>query len=471
MTNGQLPAGRRPPDELIRVQETLALAAWTPWRPIGRFGVGACYVVLRRRPSPGRGTPRRRRLGGRGLRRGDRRHERRQPGGVRGRDAGPAGGPAARGGRARRSRRFPTCCSSTPPAVTIRAAPASRSSSAPCSTLPTVGLTDRPLLVPRRRAGGRARRGVAARDRRRAGRLPAADEAGARPICVHAAWRTMPETALEIVLSVTGQMRTPEPMRAARSAARPRGTRPPRPEPASGHGRRRCDNDPPVAAPYVHLHVHSEYSILDGACRIPELAARAAELEMPAVALTDHGSLAGAVELYREAGKQGVKPIVGCEVYLADDRRAQAKGYAHLTLLAESNEGYANLIKLSSLGYLEGYYYKPRVDWELLERHAQGPRLPLRLPLRPRLARARGEPARRRRRRPRPARPDLRARLDLRRDPERRPRRAGAHQPAAREARRRRPACRSSRPATSTTSGTTTRAPTRRCSASSRATR
>jgi DNA polymerase III subunit alpha len=127
-----------------------------------------------------------------------------------------------------------------------------------------------------------------------------------------------------------------------------------------------------VAAPYVHLHVHSEYSILDGACRIPELAARAAELEMPAVALTDHGSLAGVVELYREAGKQGVKPIVGCEVYLADDRRAQAKGYAHLTLLAESYEGYANLIKLSSLGYLEGYYYKPRVDWELLERHAKG---------------------------------------------------------------------------------------------------
>jgi DNA polymerase-3 subunit alpha len=128
----------------------------------------------------------------------------------------------------------------------------------------------------------------------------------------------------------------------------------------------------PVAAPYVHLHVHSEYSILDGACRIPELAARAAELEMPAVALTDHGSLAGAVELYREARGQGVKPIVGCEVYLADDRRTQAKGYAHLTLLAETNEGYSNLIKLSSLGYLEGYYYKPRVDWELLERHAGG---------------------------------------------------------------------------------------------------
>jgi DNA polymerase-3 subunit alpha len=129
---------------------------------------------------------------------------------------------------------------------------------------------------------------------------------------------------------------------------------------------------PVPEAAFVHLHVHSEYSILDGACRIPALAARAAELGMPAVTLTDHGSLAGAVELQREARKQGIKPIVGCEVYVTDDRRRQEKGYAHLTVLAETNEGYANLIKLSSLGYLEGYYYKPRVDWELLERHANG---------------------------------------------------------------------------------------------------
>lgn len=127
-----------------------------------------------------------------------------------------------------------------------------------------------------------------------------------------------------------------------------------------------------MPSPFVHLHVHSEYSILDGACRIPGLVARAAELEMPAVALTDHGSLAGAVELYRTAAKAGVKPLIGCEVYLADDRKTQTKGYAHLTLLAESNEGYANLIKLSSLGYLEGYYYKPRVDWGLLEAHGKG---------------------------------------------------------------------------------------------------
>ncbi|HZO49885.1 MAG TPA: DNA polymerase III subunit alpha [Gaiellaceae bacterium] len=127
-----------------------------------------------------------------------------------------------------------------------------------------------------------------------------------------------------------------------------------------------------MSAPFVHLHVHSEYSILDGACRIPALAKKAARLEMPAVSLTDHGSLAGAIDLYREARAQGVKPILGCEVYLVDDRTRQQKGTAHLTLLAETNEGYGNLIKLCSLGYLEGYYYRPRVDWELLERHAKG---------------------------------------------------------------------------------------------------
>jgi DNA polymerase-3 subunit alpha len=125
-------------------------------------------------------------------------------------------------------------------------------------------------------------------------------------------------------------------------------------------------------APFVHLHVHSEYSILDGACRIPALAARAAEFEMPAVGLTDHGSMAGAIELYRATQKVGVKPLLGCEVYVADDRRAQTKGNAHLTLLAADNTGYSNLIKLTSTAYLEGYYYKPRVDWELLHTHSQG---------------------------------------------------------------------------------------------------
>ena len=125
-------------------------------------------------------------------------------------------------------------------------------------------------------------------------------------------------------------------------------------------------------ADFVHLHVHSEYSILDGACRISDLVARAAELEMPSVSLTDHGSMAGAVQLWKATRDTGVKPIVGCEVYVADDRKASTKGNAHLTLLAADNTGYANLIRLSSLGYLEGYYYKPRVDWELLERHSNG---------------------------------------------------------------------------------------------------
>ena len=99
-----------------------------------------------------------------------------------------------------------------------------------------------------------------------------------------------------------------------------------------------------MTSPCAHLHVHSEYSILDGACRIPALAEKAARLEMPAVSLTDHGSLAGAVDLYRAARSQGVKPIVGCEVYVVDDRRKQHKGNAHLTLLAADNDGYGNLI-------------------------------------------------------------------------------------------------------------------------------
>jgi DNA polymerase-3 subunit alpha len=133
-----------------------------------------------------------------------------------------------------------------------------------------------------------------------------------------------------------------------------------------------CQNGSALAAEFVHLHVHSEFSILDGACRIPQLAEQAAKFEMPAVAITDHGSLAGAVQLYQQAAKHGVKPLIGCEVYVCDDSARQEKGYAHLTLLAESNEGYGNLIKLASAGYLEGYYYKPRVDWRHLESHATG---------------------------------------------------------------------------------------------------
>src|SRR5947199_141111 len=119
-------------------------------------------------------------------------------------------------------------------------------------------------------------------------------------------------------------------------------------------------------ADFVHLHVHSEYSILDGACRVPDLVARAAELEMPSVSLTDHGSMAGAVQLWKATRGTGVKPVIGCEVYVSANRKAHEKGNAHLTLLAADNAGYSNLIKLSSLGYLEGDYYKARAHEALL---------------------------------------------------------------------------------------------------------
>src|SRR5207249_7637446 len=94
--------------------------------------------------------------------------------------------------------------------------------------------------------------------------------------------------------------------------------------------------------------------------------------EMPSVSLTDHGSMAGAVQLWKATRGTGVKPVIGCEVYVSANRKAHEKGNAHLTLLAADNTGYSNLIHLSSLGYLEGYYYKPRVDWELLSRHSAG---------------------------------------------------------------------------------------------------
>src|SRR4051794_11520474 len=135
---------------------------------------------------------------------------------------------------------------------------------------------------------------------------------------------------------------------------------------------------PPACA---HLHVHSEYSLLDGACKIDALAARAAELGQPALGLTDHGVMNGAVELFQAAQKPGVKPIVGCEVYFVDDRRRipapgdirQRQEVNHLTLLASDDAGYRNLVKLSSAGFLEGLQRgKPTVDMELLGTHAEG---------------------------------------------------------------------------------------------------
>jgi DNA polymerase III subunit alpha len=127
----------------------------------------------------------------------------------------------------------------------------------------------------------------------------------------------------------------------------------------------------------VHLHAHSEYSLLDGACKIDAMAARAAELDQPALGLTDHGVMNGAVDLYKACRKHGIKPIAGLEAYLVDDRRAikEQTRYErnHLTLLAESNEGFSNLVKLTSAGFLEGFSRgKANVDMELLSQHAEG---------------------------------------------------------------------------------------------------
>ncbi|HET8813662.1 MAG TPA: DNA polymerase III subunit alpha [Solirubrobacterales bacterium] len=131
------------------------------------------------------------------------------------------------------------------------------------------------------------------------------------------------------------------------------------------------------SASAVHLHAHSEYSLLDGACKIEAMAARAAELEQPALGLTDHGVMNGAVDLYKACRRQGIKPIVGLEAYLVDDRRAikEQTRYErnHLTLLAETDEGFSNLVKLTSAGFLEGFSRgKANVDMELLARHSAG---------------------------------------------------------------------------------------------------
>ena len=129
---------------------------------------------------------------------------------------------------------------------------------------------------------------------------------------------------------------------------------------------------------FVHLHCHSDYSLLDGACRAQLLVERVAELGMPAVALTDHGNMYGAIEFYQAATQAGIRPIVGCEAYVAHgsrfDRRSHRGGaaYNHLLLLAKDLTGYHNLVKLTSLAHLEGFYYKPRIDKELLAQHAAG---------------------------------------------------------------------------------------------------
>ena len=141
---------------------------------------------------------------------------------------------------------------------------------------------------------------------------------------------------------------------------------------------------------FAHLHVHTEFSMLDGASRVGELAAAAAADGQPALAMTDHGNMYGVLDFYRSCKDEGVKPIIGIEAYMAHDHRSErpkrrgklddsggdtqsgAKLYYHLILLAENQTGYKNLIQLSSRSFLEGYYYKPRVDWELLERYSEG---------------------------------------------------------------------------------------------------
>src|SRR5438034_1566154 len=133
---------------------------------------------------------------------------------------------------------------------------------------------------------------------------------------------------------------------------------------------------------FVHLHLHTEYSLLDGATRPEPLAAKIAQLGMPACAITDHGNMFGAVEFYHAMNAVGVKPIIGCEMYIAygsrfdkagvEDQAADAGSNNHLIVLAASDVGYRNLVKLVSAGYTEGFYYKPRIDKELLREHCEG---------------------------------------------------------------------------------------------------
>ncbi|MBC8029350.1 MAG: PHP domain-containing protein, partial [Pyrinomonadaceae bacterium] len=130
---------------------------------------------------------------------------------------------------------------------------------------------------------------------------------------------------------------------------------------------------------FVHLHLHTDYSLLDGAIQIKPLAKRAEELGMTACAMTDHGNMFGAITFYNTMKGRGIKPIIGCETYITKgsrkDRAAAAPGEKanfHLILLAKDLEGYRNLARLTSKAYLEGFYYKPRIDKELLAEHSKG---------------------------------------------------------------------------------------------------
>ena len=129
---------------------------------------------------------------------------------------------------------------------------------------------------------------------------------------------------------------------------------------------------------FTHLHVHTEYSLLDGSNKIKEYVARVKELGMDSAAITDHGVMYGVIDFYREARAAGINPILGCEVYVAPNSRFDREvgggdeRYYHLVLLAENNQGYANLMKIVSKGFVEGFYYRPRVDMEVLREYHEG---------------------------------------------------------------------------------------------------
>ena len=133
-----------------------------------------------------------------------------------------------------------------------------------------------------------------------------------------------------------------------------------------------------MPANFVHLHVHTQYSLLDGTIRLDNLFKKAKEYQMQAVAMTDHGNIFGAVDFYQHAQKYGIKPIIGCELYVAPksrfDKNAQAtgEGFYHLVVLVKDGQGYKNLMRLVTAAYLEGFYYRPRVDKELLARYSEG---------------------------------------------------------------------------------------------------
>ena len=133
-----------------------------------------------------------------------------------------------------------------------------------------------------------------------------------------------------------------------------------------------ADND------FVHLHFHTQYSLLDGACRVKDAVAKAARLGMKGLAITDHGVMFGTIDFYNTCKKAGIKPIIGCEMYTTNtnmlERKRNLDGSQsnHLLMLAKDLEGYHNLARLSSAGHIEGFYYKPRVDIERIAQHAKG---------------------------------------------------------------------------------------------------